>query len=83
MFLGVATFQARTKIMIDDCLVMVISCLNDFTNNEEISTTISPAGIVLRRGKIDGNHLKAACGRYYEVFCGTDNTNKERRTREI
>ena len=76
-------FKRVPKIMIDDCLVMVISCLNDFPNNEGISTTISPAGIVLGRGKIDGNHLKATFGRYYEVFCGTDNTNKERRTSAI
>jgi len=62
--------------MIDECLVMVISCINDFPNNEGISATISPAGIVLGRGKIDGNHLKATFGRYYEVYCGTDHKQR-------
>jgi hypothetical protein len=44
---------------------------------------MSPASIVLGRGKIDGNNLKATFGRYYEVYCGTDNTNKERCTSAI
>ena len=45
---------------------------------------MSPASIVfLGRGKIDGNNLKATFGRYYEVYCGTENINKERRTSAI
>ena len=44
---------------------------------------MSPASIVLGRGKIDGTNLKATFGKYYEVHCGTDNTNKERRTSAI
>ena len=44
---------------------------------------MSPASIVLGRGKIDGNNLKATFGRYYQVYSGTDNTNRERRTSAI
>jgi hypothetical protein len=76
-------FKKVPKIMIDECLTMVTTCLNDFPSKNGISTTMSPASIVLGRGKIDGNNLKATFGRYYEVYCGTDNTNKERRTSAI
>jgi len=57
---------------------MVTTCLNDFPRKNGIFQTLSPAGIVLGRAPIDGNNLKATFGRYYEVYCGTDNTNKER-----
>jgi hypothetical protein len=73
-------FKKVPKLMIDECLTMVTTCLNDFPSKNGISTTMSPASIVLGRGKTDGNNLKATFGRYYEVYCGTDNTNKERRT---
>ena len=76
-------FKKAPKIMVDECITMVTSCLNDFPNKNGISTTMSPASIVLGRGKIDGNNLKATFGRYYEVYSGTDNTNKERRTSAI
>lgn len=69
--------------MIDECLIMVISCLNDFPNHNGISQTMSPANIMLGRGKLNGNHLKATFGQYYKVYNGTDNTNKERRTSAI
>ena len=50
-------FKKVSKVMVDDdCLTMVIN------------TRISPASIVLGRGKIDGNkNLKATFGRYYTV----------------
>ncbi len=76
-------YKKVPKLMIDECLTMVTTCLNDFPSKNGISTTMSPASIVLGRGKIDGNNLKATFGRYYEVYCGTDNTNKERRTSAI
>ena len=76
-------FKRVPKIMVDDCITMVTTCTNDFPNKNGISDTMSPASIVLGRGKIDGNNLKATFGRYYEVYCGTDNTNKERRTSAI
>jgi hypothetical protein len=76
-------FKKVPKIMVDECLTMVTSCTNDFPNKNAISNTMSPASIVLGRGKIDGNNLKATFGKYYEVHCGTDNTNKERRTSAI
>ena len=66
-------FKKVPKVMIDDCLTMV-------------TNTMSPASIVLvGRGKIDGNNLKATFRRYYKVYCSTDNTkqNKERRTSAI
>jgi len=69
--------------MVDECIIMVTSCLNDFPNKNGISTTMSPASIVLGRGKIDGNNLKATFRRCYEVYSGTDNTNKERCTSAI
>ena len=53
------------------------------SNKNGISKMLSPGSIVLGRGKIDGNNLKATFGRYYEVYCGTDNTNKEHRTSAI
>ena len=67
------------KLMVDECLMMVTSCLNDFPNKQGISNTLSPANIILGRGKPDGNNLKGTFGRYYEVYNGTDNTNRERR----
>jgi len=77
-------FEKVPKIMVDECLIMVTTCLNDFPNKSGIPTTMrSPASIVPGQGKIDGNNLKATFGRYYEVYCGTDNTNKERRTSAI
>ena len=76
-------FKKAPKIMVDECLVDIISCLNDFPAKNGISKTISPAGIILGRGKKDGNHLTGTFGRYYEVYCGTDNTNKERRVSAI
>jgi hypothetical protein len=76
-------FKKVPKLMIDECLIMVISCLNDFPAKDGISDTLSPASIVLGRGQLDGNHFKATFGRYYEVYCGTDNTNKERRVSAI
>jgi hypothetical protein len=76
-------YKKVPKLMIDECLTMVTTCLNDFPSKNGISTTMSPASIVLGRGKLDGNNLKATFGRYYEVYCGTDNTNKERRTSAI
>ena len=76
-------FKKAPKLMVDECLTMVVTCLNDFPNKNGISTTLSPASIVLGRGKINGNNLKAIFRRYYEVYCGTDNTNKERRISAI
>ena len=76
-------FKKVPKIMVDDCLTMVITCINNFPSKNGISTTLSPANIVLGRNKIDANNLTATFGRYYEVFCGTDNTNKERRISAI
>jgi len=73
-------FKKVPKIMIDEYCIMVTACLNDFPNKNGISTTMSPASIILGRGKIDGNNLKATFGRYYEVYSGTDNTNRERHT---
>jgi hypothetical protein len=60
-------FKKAPKLMVDECLVMVISCLNNFPNKNGISQTMSPASIVLGRGQINGNHLRATFGRYYEV----------------
>ena len=77
-------FKKVPKIMVDDCLTMVTTCTNNFPNKNGISNTMSPASIVLGRGKIDGNNLKATFGRYYKVYyCSTDNTNKERRISAI
>ena len=70
-------FKKVPKIMVDECLTMVTTCTNDFPNKNGISNNMSPASIVLGRGKIDGNNLKATFGKYYEVHCGTNNTNKE------
>lgn len=64
--------------MVDECLHMVITCLNSLPQKNGISDTLSPSSIVLGRGKIDGKNLRAIFGRYYEVYNGTDNTNKER-----
>ena len=40
-------FKKVPKIMVDECLIMVTACLNDFPNKNGISTTMSPASIVL------------------------------------
>ena len=69
--------------MIDECIYMVATCLNSFPNKNGISQTISPSAIILGRGPIDGNCLRGVFGRYYEVFCGTDNTQKQRRVSAI
>ena len=69
--------------MVDECLTMVVTCLNNFPHKHGISPTLSPASIVLGHGKVDASILKATFGRYYEVYQGTDNTNKERRVTAI
>ena len=69
--------------MVDECLTMVITCLNNFPAKNGISQTLSPAAIVLGRNKPNASHLTATFGRYYEVFCGSDNTTKERRISAI
>ena len=40
-------FKKAPKLMVDECLIMVISCLNDFPSKNGISQTLSPASIVL------------------------------------
>jgi len=72
-------FKKVPKIMIDECVCLVATCLNDFPSKKGISKTLSPGTIVLGRDQVDGNHLKGVYGRYYEVYIGTDNTNKQRR----
>ena len=69
--------------MVDECLQMVTSYLNDFPHRDGISKSMSPTNTMLGRGQLDGNHLQATFGRYYEVFLGTDDTNKERRINAI
>ena len=76
-------FKKVPKLMVDECITMVISCTNDLPHKNGISQTMSPGSIILGRGKMDGNHLKGTFGRYYEVYSGTDNTNKERRVSAI
>ena len=76
-------FKRAPNLMVDECLQMVTSCLNDFPHKDGISKTLSPASIILGRGQLNINHLQATFGRYYEVFSGTDNTNKERRISAI
>jgi len=82
-YLVTLPFKKVPNIMVDECLTMVTTCTNDFPNKNVFSNNMSPASIVSGRGKIDGNNLKATFGKYYEVHCGTDNTNKERRTSAI
>ena len=77
------TYHKVPKLMVDECLTMVVTCLNNFPHKNGISPTPSPASIVLGRGKVDTSILKATFGRYYEVYQGTDNTNKERRISAI
>ena len=76
-------FKRVSKIMIDECLYIVILCLNSLPHPNGISKILSPATIVLGRGKVNGNNLKAIFDRYYEVYAGTDNTNRERRVSAI
>ena len=40
-------FKKVPKLMVDECLIMVISCLNDFPAKDGISDTRSPASVVL------------------------------------
>jgi hypothetical protein len=42
-------FKKVPKIMVDDSVTMVTVCLNDFPSKSGISTTMSPASIVLGR----------------------------------
>jgi len=76
-------FKKAPKIMVDECLHMVITCINSLPQKNGISDTLSPSSIILGRDKIDGNNLRAIFGRYHEVYNGTDNTNKERRISAI
>jgi hypothetical protein len=39
-------FKKVPKVMVDDCLIMVTTCTNDFPNKNGVSNTTSPARIV-------------------------------------
>ena len=42
-------FRKVPKLMVDECLIMVNSCINDFPAQDGVSSTIAPAGIILGR----------------------------------
>ena len=69
--------------MVDECLTMVVACLNNFPHKNGISLALSLASIVLGCGEVNASILKATFGRYCKVYQGTDNTNKERRVSAI
>ena len=66
------------KLMIDENVTDMISCLNDLPHKEGISRTLSPAMIVLGQNKVDCQRLKVAFGAYCEVYVGTTNTTAQR-----
>ena len=66
-------FAKAPKLMIDECIIDIISVMNDFPHNNGISQTISPAAIVLGRGKLNCSNHKVSFGAYCEVYIGTIN----------
>ena len=66
------------KLMIDENVTDMISCLNNLPHKEGISRTLSPAMIVLGQNKVDCQRLKVAFGAYCEVYVGTTNTTAQR-----
>lgn len=70
-------------IMIDNNIEENSCCLNNFAPKDYISDTISPAGMILGRDKVDFNNLKLDFGQYCEIHDGTDNTQKPHIIRAI
>ena len=55
-------YRKAPKIMVDENLIDMVSCLNDFPHKEGISRTLSPAMIVLGRNKPNCQRLKVTFG---------------------
>ena len=71
-------YKRIPKQLLDGIIEWTIVCLNDFPANNGVSRTLSPAAIILGRGKRDCSHLTIALGAYAEVKEKTTNTNKYR-----
>ena len=72
-------YTRAPKLMIDENVTDMTSCLNDLPHKEGISRTLSPAMIVLLgRNKVDCQRLKVMFGAYCEVYIGTTNTTAQR-----
>ena len=71
-------FPKAPKLMVEENVTDMTSCLNDLPHKEGISRTMSPAMIVLGRNKPDCQRLKVTFGAYCEVYIGTTNTTEQR-----
>ena len=71
-------YRKAPKLMVDENVIDMTSCLNDLPHKEGISRTLSPAMIVLGRNKPDCRRLKVTFGAYCEVYIGTTNTSEQR-----
>ncbi len=71
-------YKRITKLMTQSMIEWLITCLNNFPSKEGISRNMSPAAIVLGRGKPDCKQLKISIGSYAEVYETTKNTMRPR-----
>jgi len=71
-------FKRAPKLMIDENIKDMVSCINNLPHKQGISRTLSPSAIVLGRGKTDCNSLHATFGAYCEVHIGTTNGSEQR-----
>ena len=67
-----------TKLMTKYMIENAVKCLNSFPSKGSVSTTLSPATIVLGIHKPDMNVKRISYGSYAMVYIGTKNTLKAR-----
>ncbi|KAI2499682.1 Reverse transcriptase (RNA-dependent DNA polymerase) [Fragilaria crotonensis] len=71
-------FKRLPKIMIRHMVIDVVRCLNQFPRKHGVSTTMSPATIVIGSGTPDFAAMRLEFGAYVQVFEDLDPTNTPR-----
>jgi hypothetical protein len=76
-------YKRITKLLLSSLVEYVIECLNDFPGKNGVSKTLSPAAIILGRGKRNCANLTIVPGAYAEIKEPTTNNMKYRSTGAI
>ena len=71
-------YNRYTKLMVTSLVATATYWLNAFPSKTGVSTTLSPANIVLGRSNPDFNHNKIIFGSYALTYTGTTNNMKAR-----
>jgi hypothetical protein len=71
-------FKRLPKLMLSEMITHAVRCLNQFPWRNGISSTLSPAGILLGTALPDYNNLRIEFGSYVQVFEDNNPTNTPR-----